>query len=144
MKTVLEIYNTMSRSRETFESRDGNVVKMFTCGPSVYRRPHIGNYRTFVWEDLLQRYLKYLGYRVERLINLTDIEDKALAEAHRLDQDVGRLTSEVVERFFEECRLLRIELPETIPRSSTSVDQAVELIRVLLEKGFAYRYRGDI
>lgn len=144
MKNPLRLYNTLSRSQETFEPRDGNRVKMFTCGPSVYRRPHVGNYRTFVWEDLLQRYLKYLGYRVDRLINLTDIEDKALAEAHRHDVDVGRLTGEVVERFLHECRLLRIELPETIPRSSTSVAQAVALIKVLLEKGYAYRHKGDI
>jgi cysteinyl-tRNA synthetase len=117
---------------------------MFTCGPSVYRRPHVGNYRTFVWEDLLQRYLRYSGYQVERVINLTDIEDKAIAEAERNAVNVGQLTSEVVDRFLEECRLLRIDLPETIPRSSTSVDQAVKLIKVLLDKGYAYRYRGDI
>ena len=144
MKSDLRLYNTMSRSKESFEPRDGNLVKMFTCGPSVYRRPHVGNYRTFVWEDLLQRYLEYLGYRVERVINLTDIEDKALAEAERHAVDVGRLTGEVVERFLHECRLLKIDLPETIPRSSTSVDQAVELIKVLLEKGYAYRHRGDL
>lgn len=144
MKSALKLYNTMSRSMENFESREGNLVKMFTCGPSVYRRPHVGNYRTFVWEDLLQRYLGYLGYRVERVINLTDIEDKSLAEAERHEVDVGQLTGEVVDRFLDECRLLKIDLPETIPRSSTSVDQAVELIKVLLEKGCAYRHKGDI
>ncbi|MCU0573425.1 MAG: class I tRNA ligase family protein [Syntrophobacteraceae bacterium] len=144
MKSALKLYNTMSRSKEAFESREDHLVKMFTCGPSVYRRPHVGNYRTFAWEDLLQRYLEYLGYRVERVISLTDIEDKALAEAERHEVDVGQLTGEVVDRFLDECRLLRIDLPETIPRSSTSVDQAVELIKVLLEKGCAYRHKGDI
>ncbi len=144
MKQELRLYNTMSRSKETFRSRKEGHVKMFTCGPSVYRRPHVGNYRTFAWEDLLQRYLRYLGYRVERVINLTDIEDKAIAEAERNAVNVGQLTGEVVDRFFEECRLLRIDLPETIPRSSTSVDQAVKLIKVLMEKGYAYRHRGDI
>ncbi len=144
MKQELKLYNTMSRNKETFTSREKGRVKMFTCGPSVYRRPHVGNFRTFVWEDLLQRYLQYLGYDVERVINLTDIEDKAIAEAERNAVNVGELTGEVVDRFLEECRLLRIKLPEIIPRSSTSVDQAVKLIQVLLEKGYAYRHRGDI
>ncbi len=144
MKQVLKLYNTMSRSKEAFTSREKGRVKMFTCGPSVYRRPHVGNYRTFVWEDLLQRYLQYLGYGVERVINLTDIEDKAIAEAERNAVNVEQLTGQVVDRFLEDCRLLRVKLPEIIPRSSTSVDQAVKLIEVLLEKGYAYRHRGDI
>src|SRR5690554_3674873 len=78
---ALVLENTMSRSREVFRPRAEGTVKLFTCGPSVYRRPHIGNYRTFLFEDLLQRYLEYLGYRVERVINFTDVEDKAIAEA---------------------------------------------------------------
>lgn len=144
MKQELKLYNTMSRSQDTFTPREEGRVKMFTCGPSVYRRPHVGNYRTFVWEDLLQRHLRHLGYSVKRVINLTDIEDKAIAEAERNAVNVEELTSEVVDRFFEECRLLRINLPEVIPRSSTSVDQAVKLIKMLMDKGYAYRHRGDI
>jgi cysteinyl-tRNA synthetase len=144
MKSVLRLYNTMSRSKEVFVPRSSTGVKMFTCGPSVYRRPHVGNYRTFVWEDLLLRYLRHLGYSVERVINLTDIEDKAIAEAGRHEVNVGQLTGEVVDRFLDECRRLRIDLPGIIPRSSTSVDQAVELIKVLLHKGYAYRHGGDI
>jgi cysteinyl-tRNA synthetase len=141
---MLQLLNTMSRKKETFTPLFDRKVKMFTCGPSIYRRPHIGNYRTFLWEDVLQRYLGYLGYDVERVINLTDVEDKAVAEAREEGQSVQELTNRAAERFFQETRLLGIELPAVIPRSSTSVDQAVVLIKMLLEKGVAYRYGKDI
>jgi cysteinyl-tRNA synthetase len=117
---------------------------MFSCGPSIYSAPHIGNYRTFIWEDVLQRYLEYQGYEVKRVINLTDIEDKAIEEAQERGLPVGELTGAIAGRFIEEAGRLRIKLPEQIPRSSTSVQQAVYLIRRLLEKGYAYRHKADI
>jgi cysteinyl-tRNA synthetase len=117
---------------------------MFSCGPSIYGPPHIGNYRTFIWEDVLQRYLKYRGFEVKRCINLTDVEDKAIEEAEERGVSVSELTGAIAIRFVEEARRLRIELPEKVPRASTSIDQAVYLIRELMEKGYAYRYRGDI
>jgi cysteinyl-tRNA synthetase len=140
---MLEIYNTMTRQREQFRPLD-NPVRMFTCGPSIYSAPHVGNYRTFIWEDVLLRYLEYLGYAVERVINLTDIEDKAIEEAVSRGMPVGELTGGNAERFVEEARRLRIKLHERIPRASTSVDQAVILIGQLLDKGYAYRHEGDI
>ncbi len=95
---MLQLYNTMSKNKEAFEPRQGGqVVRMFSCGPSIYRRPHVGNYRSFVWEDILQRYLEYLGYKVERVLNFTDVEDKAIEEARerrhnplRTDRSSGR------------------------------------------------------
>ena len=78
---MLRLYNSMSRSKEKFESLNTGEVKIFTCGPSTYRRPHIGNYRTFLYEDILVRYLEYSGYQVKRVINFTDVEDKMLEEA---------------------------------------------------------------
>ena len=142
---MLQLYNTMSRIKEAFEPRRGDgVVRMFSCGPSIYRRPHIGNYRSFVWEDVLQRYLEYLGYQVERVLNFTDVEDKAIEEAQEEGITLRELTDPVVKQFFEDAGQLRIKLPDPIPRSSTSVDQAVKLIRVLLEKGFAYRHENNI
>ncbi|NMC58365.1 MAG: arginine--tRNA ligase, partial [Candidatus Methanofastidiosa archaeon] len=77
----LKIYNSLTKKIEVFKPRNGKEVKIFTCGPSIYRKPHIGNYRTFIFEDILQRYLEYLGYNVTRLMNFTDIEDKAIEEA---------------------------------------------------------------
>ena len=141
---MLKLHNTMSRRLEPFKPRQSGKVKMFTCGPSIYRPPHLGNYRTFLWEDALQRYLRYLGYHVERVINLTDIEDKAIEEAERSGKVLEDLTEGVSIRFFEEASFLKMELPDHIPRSSTSVDQAVYLIEKLMEKGIAYRHGNDI
>ncbi len=133
----------MTRQKEPFRPQN-SVVRMFTCGPSIYSAPHIGNYRTFIWEDVLQRYLEYLGYEVKRAINLTDIEDKAIEQAEERGMSVAELTGAVAGRFIEEAGRLRIKLPERIPRSSTSVEQAVHLIQKLLEKSYAYRYKGNI
>jgi len=144
---MLQLYNTMTRQKEPFRPENGHargVVRMFSCGPSIYSPPHIGNYRTFIWEDVLQRYLAYQGYEVKRAINLTDIEDKAIEEAQERGLTVGELTGAIAGRFIEEAGRLRIKLPERIPRSSTSVQQAVYLIRKLIEKGYAYRHKADI
>jgi len=144
---MLQLYNTMTRQKEPFRpenSHERGVVRMFSCGPSIYSPPHIGNYRTFIWEDVLQRYLEYQGYEVKRAINLTDIEDKAIEEAQERGLSVGELTGAIAGRFIEEAGRLRIKLPERIPRSSTSVQQAVYLIRKLIEKGYAYRHKADI
>ena len=141
---ILELYNSMSRRKETFKPRNSSGVEIFTCGPSTYRRPHIGNYRTFLYEDILVRYLTYLGYNVHRIINFTDVEDKAIVEAENRGRSVDEITKEVHEHFFRETKLLGILLPDEIPRSSTSVDQAVEIIERLIEKGVAYRHRGSV
>jgi len=111
---------------------------MFTCGPSIYQLPHIGNYRTFVFEDILQRYLEYLGYKVERVLNITDVEDKALAEAEKQNINLKELTDSNIKTFISELKQLKVKIPDYLPRSSTSVDQAVHLIEILLEKGYAY------
>ena len=145
MDTNLYLHNTLTRKREAFRPRNvGNTVRMFTCGPSIYDFSHVGNFRTFLFEDVLERYLEYLGYRVERVINFTDVEDKAIAKAARTGKTLSEMTHAVEDRFFRDCQTLGIRLPETIPRSSTSVDQAVYLVEALLEKGYAYRHGMDI
>jgi cysteinyl-tRNA synthetase len=140
----LRLTNTLSRKKEVFTSREPGRVKMFTCGPSVYSRAHIGNYRTFLFEDLLQRYLEHIGYRVERMINFTDVEDKGIEEAQAKDITLRELTEPVEQIFMDETHLLGIRLPHYIPRSSTSVEQAVRLIKILLEKGYAYFHHMDV
>ncbi|MEJ2724223.1 MAG: class I tRNA ligase family protein [Deltaproteobacteria bacterium] len=144
MGAGLYLTNTLSRKRELFRSREKEKVKLFTCGPSTYSRAHLGNYRTFLYEDVLQRYLEYLGYRVERMINFTDVEDKAIAEAREQGISLKELTGRVEGRLFKEVDLLGIKLPEHIPRASTSVDQAVQLIKILLDKGYAYWHEKDV
>jgi cysteinyl-tRNA synthetase len=144
MYQKLHLYNTMSRSLEPFEPRNRGKVDIFTCGPSTYRRPHIGNYRSFLYEDILVRHLEYSGFEVHRVINFTDVEDKTIVEAENRGKSVEAVTREVHDRFFSETSLLGIKLPPEIPRSSTSVDQAVEIIEKLMKKGHAYRHEGNI
>jgi cysteinyl-tRNA synthetase len=137
---LLKLYNTLTKTLENFESQEKGKIRMFTCGPSIYQLPHIGNYRTFVFEDILQRYLEYLGYRVERVLGITDIEDKALVEAEKQEIPLKELTDGNIETFLKEMKNLKIKIPNYLPRSSTTIDQAVHLIEILLEKGYAYKY----
>jgi cysteinyl-tRNA synthetase len=118
-------------------------VKMYTCGPSTYQRAHIGNYRTFLFEDVLQRYLEYLGYKVTRLITLTDVEDKALAQAKKENLSLEELTRQNEEKFFRDFELLKIKVPDYTVKTSTVVDQAVNLIKTLVKKGLAYWHRHE-
>ncbi len=140
----LVLRNTLSKRMELFTPRNPGEVKIFTCGPSVYRRPHVGNYRSFLYEDILVRYLEYLGYDVKRVINFTDVEDKTISTAAEEGTEVLQLTTPVVETFHRECDVLGIKLPDYIPRSSTSIDEAVEIIQVLVEKGHAYWHDGNV
>ena len=143
-RSDLTLTNTLTREKEIFKSIEDQKVKLFTCGPSIYRRPHVGNYGTFLFEDILQRYLEYLGYDVRRVINFTDLEDKAIDEAREKGLTVQEVTEAVAEEFFKDAALLKLKLPDSIPRSSASVDKAVELIKKLVEKGYAYRHGKDI
>jgi cysteinyl-tRNA synthetase len=141
---LFSLYNSLTRQVEPFRSLKKGEVKIFTCGPSIYQRPHIGNYRTFLFEDILQRYLEYQGYEVTRVLNVTDVEDKSIEEAKKMNMDVLELTEKYSKKFFEDLELLKIKPPTYTPRSSTSVDQAVRLIQDLLKKGYAYWHKGNI
>jgi cysteinyl-tRNA synthetase len=138
------LYNTMSRSKEIFKPLKQGEVKIFTCGPSTYRRPHIGNYRTFLYEDILVRYLEYLGYKVKRIINFTDVEDKMLEEAVAVGKKPEQIAAEVAEHFYKETEVLDIKLPPKIPRASTSITQAVHLIQELIDRGLAYWHENKV
>jgi cysteinyl-tRNA synthetase len=118
-------------------------VKMYTCGPSTYQSAHIGNYRTFLYEDVLQRYLEYLGYKVTRLITLTDVEDKAIMEAKKEHLSVEELTQRNEAKFFRDFELLKIKVPDYTVRASTVVDQSATLIKTLVEKGYAYWHHHE-
>ncbi len=139
----LTLRNTMGNRREVFRPSDHRNVRVFTCGPSTYRRPHIGNYRTFLYEDLLVRHLEYLGYGVHRVINFTDVEDKAVDEAADRGLTVKELTEETHGRFRAEARTLGLRLPDRIPQASRSIDEAVAIIERLVERGRAYAFDGS-
>lgn len=138
------LYNTMTGEKAAFMPRERGRVKLFTCGPSVYRRQHLGNYRTYLFEDVLHKYLEYQGFVVERVINFTDVEDKAIDEAREKGVSIADLRRPVEDAFFRECGLLGIHLPEKIPRATTSVDSAVDLIRRLIERGHAYWHEDEV
>jgi len=138
---MLNIYNTLTRKVELFQPADPNNVKMYTCGPSTYQRAHIGNYRTFLFEDLLQRYIEYLGYKVTRLMTFTDVEDKAVTQAKKENLSIEASTQKNEMMFFKDFDLLSIKKPDYAIRASEAVDQAVELTSKLVDSGYAYWYR---
>jgi cysteinyl-tRNA synthetase len=137
---LLNIYNSLTRKIEPFQPLDDAQVRMYTCGPSTYQPAHIGNYRTFLFEDIFQRYLEYLGYKVKRLMTLTDVEDKAIAQAKKENLSVEELTRKNEAIFFKDFEVLKIKKPDYPVRASNAVDQAVYLISKLLEKGTAYYF----
>ena len=137
---MLNLYNSLTRKIEPFKPEEDMQVKMYTCGPSTYQPPHIGNYRTFLFEDILQRYLEYLGYKVKRLITLTDLEDKAITQAKKEDLKVEEVTRKNEGIFFQDFNLLRIKIPDYPIRASSVVDQAASLIAQLAQKGYVYWY----
>ena len=141
---MLKLFNSLGKRMEAFVPANASVTNIFTCGPSVYQRSHIGNYRTFLFEDTLVRYLEYCGFRVTRGMNFTDIEDKALVEARRRGTTLRRLTDKNIGIFTKEMKQLRMKTPDYLPRASENVESAVEIIESLLRKGMAYRHGANI
>jgi cysteinyl-tRNA synthetase len=141
---MLRLFNTMGKKIETFRPVRQKVVTMFTCGPSVYQQAHIGNFRTFLFEDILVRYLAFRGYEVCRGMNFTDVEDKAINEAQNRGMSVRDVTDEHIETFLQDMDMLGIVRPDYLPRASEAVDEAVQLIEVLLRKEVAYWHRGNV
>jgi cysteinyl-tRNA synthetase len=140
LPTMLQLHNTLTQKIEPFQPQNDKQVKMYTCGPSTYQPAHIGNYRTFLFEDVLQRYLEYAGYKVTRLMTLTDVEDKAVAQAKKENLTVEQLTQKNEAVFFADFDLLKIKKPDFATRASSAVDQALKLIEELTKKGIAYNY----
>jgi cysteinyl-tRNA synthetase len=144
IKSELKLFNSLGRSLETFQHPHDKVVTIFTCGPSIYQKAHIGNFRTFLFEDILVRYLEYSGYRVTRGMNFTDIEAKAIEEAKKRRTDVKSLTEDNIAGFLQEMQLLRMKIPEYLPKASESIEESVRIIKLLVEKGIAYWHRGNV
>jgi cysteinyl-tRNA synthetase len=141
---MLRLFNTFGRKMEIFKPVDPKSVSVFTCGPSVYQRAHIGNMRTFLFEDVLVRYLEYLGHNVRRGMNITDVEDKAIDQAIKEKLSLKKLTDRNIRQFVSEMKTLRMKLPDYLPRASEHVERAADIIQTLLSKGIAYRYGENI
>jgi cysteinyl-tRNA synthetase len=143
-REMLKLFNTFGRKIEPFGPVGKKNVTIFTCGPSVYQRAHIGNFRTFLFEDLLVRYLEYSGCTVERGMAVTDIEDKAISEAEKRHTSVRELTDANIAQFVKEMKLLGMKVPDYMPRASECIDESVEIISKLLQKKIAYVHGGNI
>lgn len=139
----LRLYNTMSRTQEEFVPLVQGEVKMYTCGPTVYHYVHIGNFRTFIFQDILRRYLIYKGYRMTHVMNVTDVEDKIIANARAQGLSIHDYTRKYEEAFFEDMQALRIQRPEIMPRATDHIEEMISLISRLREKGLTYERDGS-
>ncbi|HKA21965.1 MAG TPA: cysteine--tRNA ligase [Blastocatellia bacterium] len=141
---MLKLRNTLTRALEEFKPLEGNTVRMYACGPTVYDYGHIGNFRTFVSVDVLRRYLKYLGYQVQHIMNITDIEDKIikgmLASGKSLEEFTGFYTQE----FLKDCESLNIERPEMMPFATKHLSQMIEIMQRLADRGHTYQSDGSL
>lgn len=135
---MLELFNTLTRKKEIFEPL-GDIVGIYTCGPSVYQYAHIGNFRTFIFEDVLVRYLKYKGYKVKRVMNLTDIEDKAIITARNEGKTLLEMTGYYSKIFFEDMETLALLPADVFPKATEHVPEIVNIIKKMMTNGYAYR-----
>src|SRR6266404_5399598 len=140
---ALRFFNTYSREIEEFEPRDPTArpIRMYTCGPTVYSRAHIGNFRAYIFEDLLQRHLELRGYNVHRVMNITDVEDKTIRGAREARVPLQKFTEQFKEAFFEDAHMLRIKRADEYPAATDQryIDRMIEMISVLISKGLAYQ-----
>lgn len=150
----MEIYNTLTKKTETFTPNEGNTVRMYTCGPTVYHYAHIGNLRTYIFEDILEKGLEYLGYNVLRVMNVTDVghlendsdtgEDKMQKGAEREHKTVKEISEFYERAFFEDCAKLNIRKPRVVERATKHIDTYIKMIQVLLDRGYAYQANGNV
>ncbi|MEA2030889.1 MAG: cysteine--tRNA ligase [candidate division Zixibacteria bacterium] len=140
---ALRFKNSFTRVKEEFRSIDKGKVRMYTCGPTVYNFAHIGNFRTYIFEDLLRRYLKYKGYDVTQVMNLTDIDDKTIRDSQKEGVSLKEFTDRYVKAFFEDIDSLGIERAEHYPPATEHIPEMVILIKKLVENGFAYEVDGN-
>ena len=150
----MQLYNSLSHTKEEFIPNEPGKVSMYTCGPTVYHYAHIGNLRTYMMEDILDRYLRYSGYNVTRVMNITDVghltsdadtgEDKMLKGAKREHKTVMEIAKFYTDCFFSDCEKLNIRRPEVIQPATGCIDDFIRVISALLEKGYAYHAGGNI
>jgi cysteinyl-tRNA synthetase len=140
---ALRLFNTHSRKIEEFAPSDpaARPITMYTCGPTVYSRAHIGNFRAYIFEDLLQRHLELRGYKVHRVMNITDVEDKTIRGAREAGVPLQRFTEQFKAAFFEDAHTLRIKRADEYPAATDQryIDRMIEMISVLISKGLAYQ-----
>lgn len=150
----MDIYNTLTRKKEEFIPNEAGKVAMYTCGPTVYHYAHIGNLRSYIMEDVLEKYLRFSGYDVKRVMNITDVghltsdgdtgDDKMLKGAKREHKTVMEIAKFYTDAFFDDCKKLNIKTPDVVEPATGCIDDFINVISSLLEKGFAYEAGGNI
>ena len=150
----MKIYNTLTRKIEEFIPINKDVVTMYTCGPTVYHYAHIGNLRTYINEDVLEKTLNYIGYNVKRVMNITDVghlssdadtgDDKMVKSAQKENKSVLEIAKYYTEAFFNDCEELNIKKPEIISPATSNVDEYIKIVEKLLNEGYAYEAGGNI
>ena len=148
------LYNSASHKKEEFIPNDPKLVKMYTCGPTVYHFAHIGNLRSYIMEDVLEKYLRYIGYPVKRVMNITDVghltsdadegEDKMLKGARREHKSVMEIAKFYTDAFFDDCRKLNIKRPDVVQPATGCIDTYIKIITKLLDTGYAYQAGGNV
>ncbi|MBA3853179.1 MAG: cysteine--tRNA ligase [Gemmatimonas sp.] len=132
------LYNTMTREVAPFAPVDGETVRLYTCGPTVYNPAHLGNFRTFLFEDLMRRVIRLRGWKIEQVMNLTDVDDKIIKRATEQGKTIGEVTDPIVEIFHADRKYLRIEDAEHYPRATAYIPQMIALVERLIANGVAY------
>ena len=148
------LYNSATHKKEEFRTHTPGHVEMYTCGPTVYHFAHIGNLRSYIMEDVLEKFLRYSGYSVNRVMNITDVghltsdadegEDKMLKGAHREHKTVMEVAKYYTDAFFEDCRKLNIKRPDVVQPATGLINDYIRIISRLLEKGYAYVAGGNV
>lgn len=141
---TLTLHNTLTRSIEEFVPADPGQVTVYACGPTVYRPPHIGNFRTFIFNDILHRWLEWKDYRVRFVMNLTDVEDKIIDGAAKEGVTIDQITAPMIEAFFADLATLGIRRVDAYPRATAYIPRMVEMVERLVERGHAYVKDGSV
>ena len=141
---ALRFYNTLTQQVEPFALLQGNTVRMYTCGPTVYHYAHIGNFRTFTFEDILRRWLRARGYQLDHVMNITDVEDKIIRNAAAENKSLTEYTEQYTQAFLDDMAALRLERPERLVKATDHIKEMVRAIQELDAKGFTYQSDGSI
>ena len=140
-KIRLKLYNTETRKKVEVYPSNGQFIRLYTCGPTIYDYAHIGNFRTYVFEDLLRRTLKFFGLKVEQVMNITDVDDKIIRRANEKNMSIKEFTEIYEKTFFDDLDALNIERVEKYPRATDFIEDMIQIILSLIEKGYAYQGR---
>ena len=140
----MKLFNSLTRQKEEFKTITPGVVKMYACGPTVYDFFHIGNARPFIVFDTLRRYLEYCGYKVEFVQNFTDIDDKMINRANKENITVSELADRFINEYYMDAKGLNVKKATVHPRATENIDAIIELVKTLIEKGYAYEADGDV